>query len=406
MSEILRLSDILGRGVTVEWFEAVALTREVAERVRENLGGQKVPELHQIELNSDGGVSLSGASRTEEPVRRLGQLLQAALVESDPPVQLRLLGSQATAPTPTFASIRQYIDALEYFERPDRASVLRGLYERVAAAPMAAARLTPTLDEIAPLDQVPPKKEKRLLREPPPANRRVGAAFAAAVVVVVGCATYWQFGGGAAPSTQHVSELAVKASDVVGTALVAGLSSVSDRVGLGRLSPSEGSGSVPALPVAPPKPDGPTHLRQSFDRKGKTPSFRLFDLSADVAAGLPITPLTPVPLPTVTSAVDLPSAGVPDSNVYSASDVDVSAPVGVRPQLPAVLPGDVNRENLSKIEVLILPDGTVASVKLIGSPRSVLEGMLLSAAKAWQFKPAMKGDQPVAYRKLVWLVLQ
>ena len=75
----------------------------------------------------------------------------------------------------------------------------------------------------------------------------------------------------------------------------------------------------------------------------------------------------------------------PDSNVYSASDPDVSAPVGVRPQLPAVLPGDVNREHLSKIEVLVLPDGTVGSVKLMGQPRSVLEGMLLSAAKAWRW---------------------
>ena len=125
MSETLRLSDILGRGVVVEWFEAVALTREVADRVRQNLGGQSVPELYQIDLGPDG-LSLSGASRTEEPIRRLGQLLQASIVESDPPVQLRLLASQATAPTPAFASIREYGEALEYFERPDRAGVLRG----------------------------------------------------------------------------------------------------------------------------------------------------------------------------------------------------------------------------------------------------------------------------------------
>ena len=80
MSETLRLSDILGRGVVVEWFEAVALTREVADRVRDSLGGQSVPELHQVALAADGGVSLLGANRTDEPIRRLGQLLQAALV--------------------------------------------------------------------------------------------------------------------------------------------------------------------------------------------------------------------------------------------------------------------------------------------------------------------------------------
>ena len=83
----------------------------------------------------------------------------------------------------------------------------------------------------------------------------------------------------------------------------------------------------------------------------------------------------------------------------------MSAPVGLRPQLPAVLPEDVAGDQLSRIEILVLPDGTVGSVKLLGQRRSVLEGMLLSAAKAWTFAPAMKGDQPVAYRKLVWLVL-
>lgn len=54
----------------------------------------------------------------------------------------------------------------------------------------------------------------------------------------------------------------------------------------------------------------------------------------------------------------------------------------------------------------MLPDGTVGSVKLLGNRRSVIEGMLLSAAKAWKFKPAEKDGRPVAYRKTVWLVLE
>jgi hypothetical protein len=406
MSETMRLSDILSRAVAIEWFEAVALTREVAERVRENLGGQSVPELHQIELSSEGRVSLSGASRTEEPVRRLGQLLQAALVESDPPVQLRLLGSQATAPTPAFASIREYIDALEYFERPDREGVLRALYQRAAALPVAEVRVAPTLDEIAPLNQAPPKKEKPPRPQQPASKRGVVPAFAAAVVVVVGGATYWQLGrGGVAPSTQRVSDLAVKASDAVGTAVVAGLSSVTDSVGLGRLAPSDGSGSVPVAPPPPPKTVTATQRRQPVT--GKTPVFRLFDLAPDVAAGLPVTDIPPVPvLPAMASVHEAPILEQPDSNVYSSSDPEVDAPIGVRPQLPAVLPSDIDMKNLSKIEVLVLPDGSVGSVKLIGRPRSVLEGMLLSAAKAWKFRPAMKGNQPVTYRKLVWLVLE
>jgi hypothetical protein len=95
-----------------------------------------------------------------------------------------------------------------------------------------------------------------------------------------------------------------------------------------------------------------------------------------------------------------------DETVYSADDADVVAPVGVRPQLPAVLPASVRRDQLTQIELLVLPDGTVGAVKLLGPPRSVLEGMLLSAAKAWKFNPATKDGRPVAYRKLVWLVLE
>lgn len=45
MSDILRLSDILGRNASIEWFEAVAVVREVGERVIDSAAGRRVPEL-------------------------------------------------------------------------------------------------------------------------------------------------------------------------------------------------------------------------------------------------------------------------------------------------------------------------------------------------------------------------
>src|SRR5687767_1995899 len=139
MSEIIRLSDIVGRNVPIEWFEAVAIVAAVSERVRDELAGMSVPELHQVGLLPDGTLSFAGAFKTDEPVRRLGQLLQAVLVTSTPPVQLRLISSQATSPSPGFASVRDYLEALSYFERPDRGGVLRGVYERCADLPLAAS---------------------------------------------------------------------------------------------------------------------------------------------------------------------------------------------------------------------------------------------------------------------------
>src|SRR4030095_7344044 len=73
------------------------------------------------------------------------------------PVELCLVASQATAPTPAYASLQQYSDALIFFERPGRTAILKGIYERaVSAADAPAADVAPTLDALAPL---PPKEE-------------------------------------------------------------------------------------------------------------------------------------------------------------------------------------------------------------------------------------------------------
>jgi hypothetical protein len=138
----------------------------------------------------------------------------------------------------------------------------------------------------------------------------------------------------------------------------------------------------------------------------KPEAIRLFDLTPDVTAALPGAQMPAVAVPAVQAPGVVIAEDVTDTHVYTAADPDVTAPIGVRPQLPAVLPADVNKNNLSQIELLVLPDGTVGAVKLLGQPRSVIEGMLLSAAKAWKFKPATKSGRAVAYRKRVWLVLE
>jgi hypothetical protein len=403
MSDILRLSDIFAREVAVEWFEAVALVRDVADRVRDNLGGRSVPELDQIELTADGQVRLSGAGETDEPVRRLGQLLQAALAQSDPPVQLRLTASQATAPTPAFATIREYDDALAYYERPDREKVLRGLYARAMHAPVLSSARTPTLDEIAPLEHQEAKRAKAAKPQQGQAKRRAIPAFAGAVVVFVGGAACWQYWV-AAPPDMGVSTLATRASDAVGTALVGGVSKVSEAVGLGRLASAD-SPSIPAPAPAPPATAAATPTPRRADKSQPLP-LRVFDLAPEVSASLAAdTHPDPSPAAVVSEPERTPDV-VSDSRVYSAANADVAPPIGVRPQLPAVLPADVSTDQLGQIELTILSDGTVGAVKLLGGRRSVLEGMLLSAAKAWTFKPAMKDGHPVAYKKVVWLALR
>jgi hypothetical protein len=403
MTDTVRLSDILAREVAVEWFEAVALVRDVADRVRENLAGRSVPELDQIELTADGRVRLSGAMETEEPVRRLGQLLQAALAQSDPPVQLRLTASQATAPTPAFTTVREYDEALAYYERPERERILQGLYQRAMNAPVVVGGGRPTLDEIAPLEHTESKKLDSATQDQRQTRRRAVPMFAGAVGLFIGSAAlqYWV---SAAPRNVSVSKLATTASDAVGTALVSGVSKVSEAAGLGRLAPVD-SASVPAPALTPSGTSVPARAGASRSVKPEPLELRVFDLSPESSASL-AAERADAAAPTILSEPALVPHVEADTSLYSAADPEVVPPVGVRPQLPAVLPADVRKDQLGRIELTILPDGTVGAVKLLSARRSVPEAMLLSAAKAWTFKPAMRQGRPVAYKKVVWLALR
>src|SRR4051794_26223561 len=134
MTNAMLLSDLLARRVNLAWHEGGAVVRGVAERLLERQGtAVHVPELHHIELSAGGRLAVSGGL-SGDPVRRLGQLLQAMVTDPQVPVQLRLIVAQATAPMPIYRSVAEFDLALAYFERPDRAGVLTALFVRAEAA--------------------------------------------------------------------------------------------------------------------------------------------------------------------------------------------------------------------------------------------------------------------------------
>jgi TonB family protein len=94
---------------------------------------------------------------------------------------------------------------------------------------------------------------------------------------------------------------------------------------------------------------------------------------------------------------------VVDASIYSANSDGVEPPIGVRPLLARQLPQAIQPEDLTRVEVVVSIDGSVESVRLIDPPRSVIDSMILSAAKAWQFEPAVKDGKPVRYRKTIWI---
>jgi len=406
----LTLADVLARRVTVEWFEAVAVVRAITEELGRSSDHPSTPDLGQIWLGQDGVVRLSGVSYEDEPVRRLGQLLQALLNQADPPVTLRLIAGNATAPVPIYTGLREFDDAVAYFERPNRLGVLRGLLARAeayAAGDPAASQALRSLDDVAPLPA------RRATRRPIVAKslRRIVTGVLIAIVTI-GAAfllvrSYRQ---GERLPVARLTTTAQQATDAVSAVMLSGISAVTERIGMGSLVAHAESVSVAVPLVDLKRPKRAASLRgRSFAKDAGT--IQAFDLDNEVAMTLPpaVSAVSPAPsagraAPAAAPAV---AAGAVDPSVYSPEFPNVVPPTAIRPQLPRVLPEGVPAANLSRIEVLVQRDGTVESVKLVqGSRPTVKDGMLLSAAKTWRFAPATKDGAPVRYRKTIWIITE
>jgi len=413
MSDSVTLASILAGQVSIQWFEAVAVVREVADRLISVASERAIPELQQISLSPEGYLDIAGVIPTDEPVRRLGQLLQAMVAHSDVPVQLRLVITRATSPTPPYTSIRDYSEALGFFERPERSTVLSQLASRVMASGSSPSTDHPlTLDSIAPLpskdkDQEEKKKPVQQQRR----GRSRGLAFAMVallILAVVGGGAYYATTLGYGPQNrEEASALADKASEAMGTAIVAGASKVTETLGLGRIVPAKDANSPP--PAAAPPPPAAVKATQPRRRDATQapdplPPVVAFDLEPAPAKSSAPAPAPPPPDP---AAATSPGGEVPnvveDESIYSVSSARVVPPVGVRPKLARQLPPDFDLNRLGRIELIIGSDGSVESAKLLGPPRTVNDGLFLSVAKAWMFQPAMKDGVPVRYRKTIWV---
>jgi tetratricopeptide (TPR) repeat protein len=103
----------------------------------------------------------------------------------------------------------------------------------------------------------------------------------------------------------------------------------------------------------------------------------------------------------------LPAAPVPppaplEPTIYTTDDQDVTPPVVVRQDVPAV-PGAITGLTKDKgvIEVVIDEEGRVVSIALRVRLHPVYDTALLNAARDWKYKPATLNGEPVRYRKLL-----
>jgi hypothetical protein len=94
-----------------------------------------------------------------------------------------------------------------------------------------------------------------------------------------------------------------------------------------------------------------------------------------------------------------------DEVIYSAADAGVVPPRPISRQFPAATPNGVPPHRIGTLEMIIGKDGTVEFVKLHTPLNRYHERMIVSAAKAWQYRPAMRAGKAVKYRLTVQINL-
>ena len=103
-----------------------------------------------------------------------------------------------------------------------------------------------------------------------------------------------------------------------------------------------------------------------------------------------------VPTPTVTVVA---ASGA----VFSEENAEVQPPVLVRPQLPKEpAPGD----DTGIFVMVVDENGDVSQIKLISPRGRFHDRMLVAAAKAWKFRPAMLNGYPVKYKVRIPIILK
>jgi len=86
-----------------------------------------------------------------------------------------------------------------------------------------------------------------------------------------------------------------------------------------------------------------------------------------------------------------------EARVYTTADAEVTPPVAVGRQLPSAAPASVARSTIGTLEMVIGRGGQVETLRLRTPLNRFHERMIVSAAKAWRYRPALKNGRPVRF---------
>jgi len=132
----------------------------------------------------------------------------------------------------------------------------------------------------------------------------------------------------------------------------------------------------------------------------KTLAIGFHELSSKAMAPLPAA----TPAPAATALPPAPPAVIQAPKVYTADDRNVIPPQAIRQQIPA-FPGRVTIAKSGVLEVVIDPNGHVESALMRVPVNAQYDRMATTAAKSWQYQPAMVDGKPVKFMKRIQVTL-
>ena len=150
------------------------------------------PRPTRIAIIPEGEIDLLADGPRDAPSPRLARLLHALSEGAQGlPVQLRLLVLQELSPSPACATTLEFSTKLALYERPGRANLIRGVYQRFQRLPPRDAESRPASQPaLAPAPQPEAWWRRRVVR---------GAAAAALAILLVFIATAWLWNAASPP---------------------------------------------------------------------------------------------------------------------------------------------------------------------------------------------------------------
>jgi hypothetical protein len=438
----LRLDEIFRRGIPVLWHEGVAVVQAVCRALPDaGAASARFPSATEILIAADGQIDLLGKPSGTPGVVAAGRLL-GEMLQTDVPVRLRLLHSEAVATTPAFKTLQEFSEALAYFERPDGQETIAQLYARAGAVPAPVENPADVaMDDFLPENQEltapsaaisaaaipapaaaagePVIQRPDVPYSPPQPRSRRTPLYAAAAVLVFGVIASGAFLSGGLGTVGAPGESEESAA-APGSAAVPPALEKKSKAAAGRGAPdnqapnrakaeSRKESAAPAQDVRNRnRPDVQAAPQSTLPSLHPAPLFIPLLSGREGAPGNTAYGLSnPLSIheSLVSRGSDRDASGGEGEVVYSRVNQNVVPPVAIRPHLPSEPPADYRSDHLMVLDLVVTSKGDVESVRLQTDPRTINDYMIVSAAKAWLFAPAKLNGKPVKYRHRIRFVV-